>query len=419
MRNTLTDKKAITKLQVAFVVAIVLIASTISAVYYAFYMTPKPVEQGDIVIGAAIAQTGSLASAGIMQVRGYYLWEKNINEMGGLLGRHVRILLYDDGGDPTTTKTLYERLITVDKVDLLIGPYASSCALTAAPIAEKYKKILIHPCNTAMNVFNQGYEYGSFLVSQASVVEYRYDPIVASFFNNLSPVPRNVAITYVADTYPKSMGTSFNRSFSKAGYNVVMMEEFAKNTLDLSALVSKMKNLNPDAVFCIGYVPEETLFVRTCAQLGFKPKLLFTSIAATPEFKTTLGNSTVQGVTTMESFNPNYIPLTESQSFVSRYRAAYNQDPDVRAATGYSACQLLEQAIKATGKIDDESIRQYLLTHEVKTASGPWKVDQDLANIGIKYVGTPWLMTLQWQNGVLKVIWPKDISNADYVYPLT
>jgi branched-chain amino acid transport system substrate-binding protein len=157
MKKLLVSKKAITRLQAATIV-VILVVAIIAGVYY-YYSTLPAHEVKEILIGASISITGKYADSGKWHVEAYKLWEIEVNARGGLLGRPIRFIVYDDKSDPTTAVSNYERLITVDKVDLIIGPYASAIVLAASSVAEKYGYVFPEGGGRSLEIFTRGYKY--------------------------------------------------------------------------------------------------------------------------------------------------------------------------------------------------------------------------------------------------------------------
>ena len=125
----------------------------------AWAVPPVTEAQPPIRIGATLAQTGGFAAPGQNQLRGYQLCVKHMNEKGGVLGRKLELVLYDDGSDPATAVRLYEKLITQDKVDLVLGPYTTPITDAVADVNEKYKMPMVAPLASATSIYRKGRKF--------------------------------------------------------------------------------------------------------------------------------------------------------------------------------------------------------------------------------------------------------------------
>ena len=122
-------------------------------------VAPVTEAQPPIRIGASLAKTGVYAAPGQNQLRGYQLCVKHVNEKGGVLGRKLELVVYDDGSDPATAVRLYEKLITQDKVDLVLGPYSSPISEAVADVNEKFKMPMVAPIAAATSIYRQGRKF--------------------------------------------------------------------------------------------------------------------------------------------------------------------------------------------------------------------------------------------------------------------
>jgi len=414
-----TSRYGITKLQ-AIIIAVIVIVGAIVGIFTYQFMTPKEKAE-EILIGAAVSQTGVYAATGSKVLRGYQLWAKLVNEKGGILGRTVRLITYDDKSDPSLTKTLYERLITVDKVDLILGPYSSACALTMIPVAEQYGMVTIQPTNNARKLYASGYEY-QFLApcSEGLADLHNFEPVIKLLASLPQDIrPKTVALVNTADVYPQSVADGIPPLCEKYGFQLVFSDKIEKGTTDVSGVVTRVKNLNPDVFIAVGYVPEETLVVKTCKELGFNPKAMVIAVgmqSAPLDTIKTLGE-TANYVMGPAFYDPR-LPFASNKEFVEAYRAEYGEDPQFVDAGGYAACQLLEAAIAGTGTYKDQNaIKEYLLTHKISTVFGIWEVDNDLALQGIKYIPKTTVYAAQILNGKVELVYPPGIATANFVYP--
>ena len=412
------SRQAITKTWTMIIAMIIVVAAVGAGSYY--YLT-RPPAKTEILVGVAISQTGSYASAGAEALQGYKLWEKLVNKKGGILGVPVRLIIYDDKSDPATTKSLYERLITVDNVDFLLAPYSTACALAMEPVSEKYKIVTIHGATSGIKCFNQGYIYQFCAIATVGVSSQMPVPYF-EFFKSLSAEqrPKTLALVNTADVFPREVASAVVSVAQKYGVDVVFHEEIEKGATDASTVVMKAKATSPDIFYCVGYFSEETLLIRTCKELGFNPKILITelAIALWPTLVSTL-QETANYVWGMAAYDTRF-PYPGNKEYVEAFNAEYGKNPTIYGAIGYVAPYLLETAIKAVGSYKNmDAIRDWLVENEVMTIIGRWKVDQKFVADGVKYVPVVETGGTKGQiiNKTLEIVWPKEVATGNAVYP--
>lgn len=410
MTFTLKQKRAVTTIQVAAIVVIIVLAAVGAAWYYTSSTGPTS-SKTELTIGAAISLTGGNAETAQYQVNSWKLWAKQVNDNGGIyvkqLGKKLQVTfkLYDDQSDAARSVTLYEKLITDDKVDLIIGPYSSTITFAVAPIAEKYKMFMLTPTAGSDQIFHQGWKYVLELWPLASSTA---GPVL-DFMRTRGDI-RNIAVINVAELLARSFASGFATASTAAGYNVVLRQEYPKGVADLKPLLLQIKALTPDAVIAGTFFEDNVLLTRQMAEVGLNAKMFYTYIGFDqPEYVGALRNMTngIMGQLTWLRSLP-YAGVTD---FYNAYQAAYNKRPIAEAATAYAACQIMQNAIEATGSIDSATLVNYIRSNQFSTIFGPVKYDANGINIyNTIYLG-------QWQNQQLQIIWPKNVTTATAVYP--
>lgn len=357
-----------------------------------------------IVIGASISLSGAYSRTGEELKRGYELWQKDVNARGGLLGRKVEFKFYDDQSDPTTGTKLYERLITADKVDLVMGPYSSPVAYAASTVTEKYEYPVVAAGSSAQNIWQRGYRYIFQIYPQPG------NQLKGLFELAKQTGLKSLAIVTEDTSFTKELAQTAVQIAKERGLNMVFYEEYGKGPTDLSPQLLKAKAQRPDILFGSTYLPESVLITRQAKELDLNPKVYFFTIGpALPDFVTSLGKDAefAYGHTLWE---PS-LKRPGSQEFTEKYRSAYNGLPAYHAAGGYSGCQILEAAVKKAGALNRQKIRDALVSLELETVWGPYKVDdkgQQLAKSS--YV-------IQIQNGKREIVWPQPEATAAMQFP--
>lgn len=357
-----------------------------------------------IVIGGTISQTGALAEDADFQAKGIQLAIDEANAHGGWLGRKLDLKMYDDQSNAGTAVRLYTRLITQDRVDLVIGPYSSGITQAIAPLMNKYQRATIEPGASMPDIYVKGNEWNF----QGTASSYTY-------LEGLLPIAKKDGDTKVAVLALKS---AFTLACSKArleeakklGMKVVYQTTYSLPSPDFAAIGLAIKNANPDVVVGCTYFPDAVGITQALHNQGFKPKFLAETVGPVePAFGKALG-PLANGIISNTAWWPNF-KTTGSQAFVTAYKAKFNETPDYHAATGYVAVEVLGAAVEATKSLDQSKLREWLLHHTVPTMLGTFKVDQYGLSTGYgQYL-------VQWQNGELKLITPPEYAQAKLIVP--
>src|SRR5690606_6135197 len=242
--------------------------------------------EGDpIRIGASVSTTGTNGRTGLYQQEAYRLWEAQKNASGGLLGRPVEMVLYDDQSDPTTGARLYERLITEDEVDLVMGPYASGVTQAVAQITERYGYPLLVAGASANSIWESGFQavFGVY-----SVAGDYFKDIVTNIATEQGY--STAAVIYEDAVFPMSTGQGAVQHLNDVGIEVVLEESYPQQATDVSSVLTRIRDLDPDMLIGGSYLPDSVLITRQAKELGLNPRLYAFSVgAAQPEFVETLG----------------------------------------------------------------------------------------------------------------------------------
>ena len=359
---------------------------------------------GPLRIGASISLTGRYDRTGRELKNGYDLWAEQTNAAGGIMGRQVEFVVYDDTSDPETARNLYEKLITEDKVDLVIGPYSSPVTLPASTVAEKYGYPMIISGASATDIFTRGYK-NVFGVYTAAPL---YMDGAIDIANKQGY--KTVAIINENSAFAKDTVSGARKKAQDAGMQIVFEEEYPNTVRDLNPILTKMRPLNPEVLIGGTYGEDATLLMRQLKDLNWTPKIVALTVGpALPDFYQTLGEDAeyVMGSTQWE---PGVKGPGVSE-FVNAYNAKNGYLPGYHAAGGYAAGQLLKQAIEKAGAVDNDKLRTTLGTIDATTIYGPYKVD-DTGN----QVGKPSYL-VQWLKGERKIVWPDSLAETLAIVP--
>jgi branched-chain amino acid transport system substrate-binding protein len=360
--------------------------------------------QGPIRIGASLSLTGTYAKLGKNQHEGYQLCIKDLNAKGGLLGRKAELVVYDDQSMPATAVRLYEKLITEDKVDAVMGPYSSPVSEASANVTEKYKKVMVAPLAATTSIFKKGRKYIFMVISPAE--GYLEGLVDMAAKRGL----KTVAVVNEDTLFSKAAASGAVELAKKKGLQVVFTEAYPKGNTDFSALLTKVKAANPDVLAAATYFDDAVALTRQMKELNVSPKMYGVTVGGDlPEFYDTLKQNAeyIYGATQWE----HTLPYPGNQEFFDAYKKEFSHEPSYHSAAGYAGCVIYAEAVKRAGSLDADKVREQLLKLETKTMFGEYKVDADGYQLAHKMV------TFQWQGEKKVTVWPDELAQAKPRFP--
>jgi branched-chain amino acid transport system substrate-binding protein len=375
----------------------------------------EPEIAGTIVLGAAVSDTGKYAREGQDTRQGYDLWLDWVNnEYGGIhVGDqvyNVEIVYYDDEGDPDTAANLVERLITEDEVNFLLGPYSSGLTMSTSAIAEKYGMIMVEGNGASESIFERGFSNIFAVLTPAG--NYTQSALKALADQG----SETVVIAYEDTAFPTSVGVGAVGWAEEYGLEILAVETYPKDIADVSAIMTKFRDLDPDIFVGGGHFNDALLFVRAAEELGFNPDgMVITVGPSNPDFAAEVGNSAnyILGPTQWEatmSWEDDW--LGTAAEFAERYEAMWGEPPTYQAAESTATALALMAAIEAAGSMDMDAVRQALNDLDIVTFYGPIRFD-DTGKNEAKPMGT-----IQIQDGVINVVAPAEAAVADLMFPM-
>jgi branched-chain amino acid transport system substrate-binding protein len=358
-----------------------------------------------IKVGLSISQTGPSAATGTYQLKGYELYVSQLNKRGGWLGRPLQLVVYDDQSNAGTAVLLYEKLISQDHVDLLVGPYSSGITQAALAIPEKYHMVMLDPGGAAPNIY-KGVQWNfqaissadRYLLPVADICKAHHWKTLGIFVNSTSPFTVAAANALKARAQALKLEIAFTQGYPGT-------------TSDFSSTVLAAKSANADCIAGATNTPDSIGLVREINRDGLKPKLLAESIGPVEAtFLNSLG-SLVNGVLGNTQWWPT-LKTPGNKQFVLAYEKAYpGQHPDYHAALGYSAFEVLTAAIKKVGSLDQTKLRDTIRTLTLPTVAGVFKVDAGGLQVGFK------TYMMQWQNGRGVLVFPPKVAEKKIQLP--
>jgi branched-chain amino acid transport system substrate-binding protein len=383
-----------------------------------------------IKVGFSMSLTGGGGPAGKQVLVALEIWRDDVNAKGGLLGRPVELVYYDDQTAPANVPAIYTKLIDVDKVDLLLGPYATNMIAAAIPVIAQRELTTIGMLGLAAN--SQFHYKGYF-----SMLTYGENPareFSRGFFELAKaqkPRPQTVAIVGVDAEFGKTSTDGARQNALAGGFKIVYDNRYPPNMTDLAPIVRAIKATNPDIVFAAAYPPDTVAFVRAANEVGLTPSIMggtFVGMLAMP-LKIMMGPLMNGYLNNAEVFMP--VPtlyFSGTKDVLDKYRErAKGQGIDPFgfnfAPYGFAAGQVLASAVTATKSLDHAKLADYMHSHSFSTVVGEIAFGPDGEWV------KPRSIVSQWQNltgndiGQLidpkkwVVVWPPEHKTGDFIYP--
>jgi branched-chain amino acid transport system substrate-binding protein len=329
-----------------------------------------------IKIGYSMAMTGSLAPNGKSALLAHRIWEQDINARGGLLGRPVKLIHYDDQSSPATVPGIYTKLLDVDKVDLVIGPYATAQIAPAMPIVIQRNKVFISLLGLAVNSEFKYPNYFSMIPngpnSKVAITKAFFDTAIQQ-----SPKPQSVAIIAADQEFSRNASDGARQNAQRFQFQIVYDKSYPPATTDFAPIVRAIQSANPDLLVICSYPSDSVGMVRAINEIGYKPKMVGGAMVGlqASAFKTQLG-SALNGFVNYD----NWLPIPKMDfpgvsELIKTYQArAKDEGVDAlgyyMAPWAYAQLQVLQAAIQATNSIEDTKLADYLRGNTFKTVVG-------------------------------------------------
>ncbi len=385
---------------------------------------PAPVDEPDtaagadgekiIYLGAAVSETGKFSREGKDTRQGYGVWLDWVNnEYGGIkVGDErykVELIMYDDEGDPDTAARLVEKLINQDRVDFLLGPYSSFLTQGASAIAEKYDKIMIEGNGSAEPLFERGFQNLFAVLTPA--VDYTRSALRLLAEKGA----KTVVIAYEDTAFPTSVADGAQHWAAEYGLELLGVETYPVNVADVSGIMAKFKELEPDIFIGGGHFNDAILFIRAAKELDFNPKAMVITVGpSNPKLIEEVGADAeyVIGPTQWEasmSYADEYFGA--AADYAERYEKMWGEPPTYQAAESTATALALHIAIEQAAALDTDAVRASLRNLDVVTFYGPINFDEKGRNAS-KPMGA-----IQIQNGDILVVAPTNAAVAELDYP--
>jgi branched-chain amino acid transport system substrate-binding protein len=389
--------------------------------------SPVSAQQPPIKIGMSMAQTGGLAGGGKASQLGIEIWRDDINAKGGLLGRKVELVIYDDKSSASETPAIYSKLLDVDKVDILFGPYATVPTAPLMPMVKQRGLLLI----------------GNFAFQVNSKVGHDMwfnnapwgppDSWAASYLDIAQKAGgKSVALLAADQEFAQNLALTARDVAKQRNMPIVFDQAYPPNTVEFSSIIRALKAAKPDIVYVASYPPDSAGILRAVNEIGIGDNVkIFGGGMVGLQFGAVMENmgSLLNGVVNYNSWLPEksmYFPGTKEFFDVYAKRAVEAKvDPlgYYLAPFGYASGQMIEQAIKAVGSLDQKALAKYLHENEIKTIVGPMVFSADgerkeTAVLQAQFRGVTDKNIEQFRtSGKQVILFPEKMKSGDLVTP--
>jgi branched-chain amino acid transport system substrate-binding protein len=384
-------------------------------------------QQPPIKIGMSMAQTGGLAGGGKASLLGTEIWRDDINARGGLLGRKVELVVYDDKSSAAETPAIYSKLLDVDKVDLLFSPYATVPTAPIMPLVKQRGMVLIGNFSFQINS-KIGHDLWF------NVAPWGPADSWASAFLDIGQKAggKTVALLTADQEFAQNLATTAREVATKRNMAIVFDQAYPPNTVEFSGIIRALKAAKPDVVYVASYPPDSAGILRAINEIGIGDNVkLFGGGMVGLQFGPVMENlgSLVNGVVNFNTWLPEPSMYYDgTKAFFETYsKRAVEAKVDplgyYLAPFGFAQGQLIEAAVKATGSLDQKAIGKYLHENEVKTIVGPISFAADgerkvTATLQAQFQGIVDKNMDQFKkSGKQVILFPEKLKSGEFITP--
>jgi branched-chain amino acid transport system substrate-binding protein len=302
-----------------------------------------------IIFGEFGSLTGTTATFGKSSQKGIQMAIDEVNKAGGINGKFLKIIVEDDQSKPEEAATAVKKLVSQDKVLLVLGEVASSRSLAGAPICQNAGVPMITPSSTNPKVTQVG-DY----IFRVCFIDPFQGEVMAKFAWNTLKVSKAAILKDVKNDYSVGLAHFFTDTFTKLGGKILCDESYSEGDIEFRAQLTSIRAKNPDVIFIPGYYTEVGLIARQARDLGIKVPLIGGDGWDSPRLLE-IGGEALNNCYYSNHYTPED-PRPEIQNFIKEFKARYNEIPDAMAPLGYDATMIACDAIKRSGILNPENV---------------------------------------------------------------
>ncbi len=384
---------------------------------------------GPIKLGFGMAETGGLAGNGKAATIAIEMWAADVNARGGLLGRKVELVHYDDQSNPSLVPGIYTKLLDVDKVDLIVSGYGTNLTAPAMPIVMQHNMTFMS--NFALAV-NDQFHYDRYfqIFPQGPDARHEFSRHFIELALQQKPQPKTIALTGGDAEYPQVALSGARDNLKDTPFKIVYDRTYPPNTVDYTPIVRAIKAVDPDVVFIASYPPDTVGFVHAIHEVGLKPKMIGGGLVGLQfaALKTQLG-PLLNGIVDYDLYVPApTIKRPTLEAFLKKYQAkaaglGIDQLGHYLPPFAYAGVQVYEQAIRGVGSLDQGKLAQYIHANKFETVVG------EITFAPIGEWAKPGMLEIQYQGvadnsldsfkkpGTQVILYPPELKSGNIIYP--
>ena len=359
----------------------------------------------DIKIGTTVSLTGKYLRLSSEQLNGLKLWVEKTNNSGGILGRKVKLIFYDDNSQPEEAAKLVERLIVDDEVDILVSPYSSPMTIRASEVSEKLGVPMIIVGASATKIWGRGYKNIFGMYTPAS----RYMDLAIGFAvnNNID----QIALIYENSAYAKDLAEGVKEKLNSENIELIIENLYEKNEKNFTEVIKNIKSNNVEMLIGASYLDETIAIVEEAHKQKYFPKIMIFAVGpGLPDFGATLREK-AEGIMGSSQWEMT-LPIQGVKEFSGKYVEKYGYKPGYHAAGGYGAGEIIGTIIEKNGSTEKNKFSKTARKLKSETIFGKYSVDGN----GMQ-VGKP-SYTIQWFGNKREIVLPDDVASREVAVPL-
>ena len=401
-----------------------------TALLFGAAVFPRAQAADPIKIGTGMALTGGLAASGKAAILAMKIWEEETNAKGGLLGRPVQLIYYDDQSNPATVPGIFTKLLDVDKVDLICGDYGTNLLAPAMPVVIQHNMTFFALFGLDVN---REFQYPRYFAMQPAGGPNPSAAFSQGFFEVAAaqnPKPKTLAIIAADAEFPHNAADGARENAKKAGLQIVYDKTYPPNTTDYTPIVRAVDAATPDVVFSASYPPDAVGIVRAANEIGLKAKLFGGGLVGLQyaSIKQQLGPM-LNGIVDYDFWEPaKTLNFPGVEDFLKKYQAkAGSEGVDPLGyylpPFAYANLQVLQAAVEATKSLDQDKLADWLRKNTIKTivgdiafgSNGEWKEARVLQ---IQFHDVKGSDLDQWKTDEKQtILWPDKYATGKAIYP--
>ncbi len=366
--------------------------------------------QDSVKVGIVLPTTGSLAKFGEIERDAFLMAQEEINAAGGINGKKLELLIEDTTGRPDVGRSVVEKLITKDKVVMIGGGYSSSVTYATAGVCQQNSMPFLVNTGSADKITTSGWTW-----------IYRLNPPVSQYASAVKSLltkvikPKTVAILHENSLFGTKGAKKFEKTCKELGYKVVLKEGYEHGGIDFKPVLTRVKEKNPDVIYMISYIMDASLLMKQAKELKLTPKMFIGGAAGftLPEFKENAGVASNYVISA--TLWHQVLPFPGAMDFYNKFKARFKKSVDYHGAEAYAACYVIADVLKRAKSFKNTDIKAALDATDMMTVFGPVKFTtwgkMKNQNKAATYV-------VQWIDGKLELVWPKDHATKEFVFPV-